>query len=142
MPAPHHPHLGHALAYHLALRANTLHAPSQCTEMSPSPPASQAPAIPHTASPGYGEVLTELLPPVRTTGGLEKTSPYPPLACPSLRPILLPSPFPFLSPFHFFFPSWNGEGNCPAPEEGLRGGGDRRQTPLPLFKASGPPPPK
>lgn len=37
---PCSPHLGHALAYHLVLRANALHDPSKCTEMSPSSPAS------------------------------------------------------------------------------------------------------
>lgn len=126
--APHHPHLGHALAYHLALRANTLHAPSQCTEMSP-PPASQVPAIPHTASPGYGEVLTELLPPV------------------SPRPAPLSFLFFFLLPFPFFlpltFPSPPGMERVIAhPQRRGWGGGDRRQTPLLLFKASGPPPPK
>lgn len=46
VPAPSSPHPGHALAYHLALRANALHAPSKCTEMSPSAPASLAPASP------------------------------------------------------------------------------------------------
>lgn len=40
----HPPHLDYALAYHLALRVSTVHAPSECAEMSPSPPSSQAPA--------------------------------------------------------------------------------------------------
>lgn len=48
-PGP--PHLGHAPAYHLALKGDALHDPSKCTEMSPSPPASQAPASP-TPPPG------------------------------------------------------------------------------------------
>ena len=46
VPALHPPHLGRALEYHLALRADALHTPSKCTEMSPSPPARQAPASP------------------------------------------------------------------------------------------------